>query len=268
MRARPCANVERHAFGDRTAIGASLRAWEPSPAFDKRLARARGLVFQNVRKHSPSRIACRSGEAVVLHHSLHVQIFDSNHLVFVYDPSRQLVQVVFAGAGDARVRACDQLAAFCAPTRSFLFAGRHPLFAFQVPLSLAKMARIVEFRAVAGDGEVRQPNIHTDCLAVSRDGELRQRMPDLRMREQTDQAELQAIADQSAERSACLRLAETVTDFLGRLRSSAGTLDVSERQRVLRLLVKDIHVGDDKIVIRHSIPLPTNRSQEPTQIFP
>jgi hypothetical protein len=66
------------------------------------------------------------------------------------------------------------------------------------------------------------------------------------------------IADQSAERTACLRLAETVTDFLARLRSSAGTLDVSERQRVLRLLVKDILVGDDKIVIRHSIPLPTN----------
>ena len=90
--------------------------------------------------------------------------------------------------------------------------------------------------------------------------ELRQRMPDLRMREQTDQAELQAIADQSAERTACLRLAETVTDFLARLRSSAGTLDVSERQRILRLLVKDILVGDDKIVIRHSIPLPTNPS--------
>jgi hypothetical protein len=42
---------------------------------------------------------------------------------------------------------------------------------------------------------------------------------------------------------ACLRLAETVTDFLARLRSLAGTLDVSERQHVLRLLVKHILVG-------------------------
>ena len=94
--------------------------------------------------------------------------------------------------------------------------------------------------------------------------ELRQRMPDLRMREQTSQAELQAIADQSAERTACLRLAETVADFLSRLRSSAGTLDVPERQRVVRLLVKEILVGDDKIVIRHSIPLPTNPSGGPS----
>ena len=87
-------------------------------------------------------------------------------------------------------------------------------------------------------------------------------MPDLRMREQTSEAELQAIADQSAERAACLRLAETVADFLSRLRSSAGTLNVPERQRVVRLLVKEIFVGDDKIVIRHSIPLPANPTPE------
>ena len=88
-------------------------------------------------------------------------------------------------------------------------------------------------------------------------------MPDLRMREQTSEAELQAIADQSAERAACLRLAETVADFLSRLRSSAGTLNVPERQRVVRLLVKEILVGDDKIVIRHSIPLPANPPEAP-----
>jgi site-specific DNA recombinase len=88
--------------------------------------------------------------------------------------------------------------------------------------------------------------------------ELRSRMPDLRGREQACLAELQAIEDQSKEREICLRLAESVTDFLARLRSSAQTLDIGERQRVLRLLVKEILVADDKIVIRHSIPLPAN----------
>ena len=87
--------------------------------------------------------------------------------------------------------------------------------------------------------------------------ELRERMPNLRRREQADNAELQAIVDQSADRAAYLRLAETLTTFLMRLRSSADVLDISERQRVLRLLVKDIIVGDDKIIIRHSIPLAT-----------
>src|SRR5437016_4299110 len=87
--------------------------------------------------------------------------------------------------------------------------------------------------------------------------ELRVRMPNLRRREQAANAELQAIVDQSVDRAAYLRLAETLTTFLTLLRSAANDLDISERQRVLRLLVKEILVGDDKITIRHSIPLPT-----------
>jgi site-specific DNA recombinase len=90
--------------------------------------------------------------------------------------------------------------------------------------------------------------------------ELRERMPNLRRREHATNAELQAIVDQSVDRATYLRLAETLTTFLARLRSSATVLDVSERQRVLRLLVKEILVGDDKITIRHCIPLPTGGS--------
>ena len=56
--------------------------------------------------------------------------------------------------------------------------------------------------------------------------ELRERMPQLRRRQQAGTAELQAIADQSVTRAAYLRLAETLNTFLARLRSSAGALDV------------------------------------------
>src|SRR6202022_2692414 len=90
--------------------------------------------------------------------------------------------------------------------------------------------------------------------------ELRRRMPELRRREYATRAELQLIADQTTDRTAYLRLAETLTAFLARLRSSAETLDIIERQRVVRLLVKEILVSDDRIVIRHSIPLPTGPS--------
>ncbi len=86
---------------------------------------------------------------------------------------------------------------------------------------------------------------------------LRHRMPELRRRENATRAELQSIAGQTTDRAAYLRLAETLTAFLARLRSSAETLDIIERQRVVRLLVKEILVSDDRIVIRHSIPLPT-----------
>jgi len=85
--------------------------------------------------------------------------------------------------------------------------------------------------------------------------QLRERMPALRQREQTLRAELQAIADRVTDRATFLRLAETLTTFLGRLRSAADTLDIIERQRIVRLVVKDILIGEDSIVIRHCIPV-------------
>jgi site-specific DNA recombinase len=88
--------------------------------------------------------------------------------------------------------------------------------------------------------------------------ELRNRMPELRQREQAMHAELQSIVTQTQERAAQLRLAETLSAFLSRLRSSANTLDVIERQRIVRLLVKEILVSDDAIIIRHSIPVTTS----------
>ena len=87
--------------------------------------------------------------------------------------------------------------------------------------------------------------------------QLRERMPALRQREQTLRAELQAIVDQTNDRAAFLRLVETLTAFLARLRSAAETLSVTERQRIVRLLVKDVLVGEDTITIRHSIPIPS-----------
>jgi site-specific DNA recombinase len=91
--------------------------------------------------------------------------------------------------------------------------------------------------------------------------QLRERMPVLRQRQQALSAELQAIADKTNDRAAFLRLAETLSAFLARLRSSAETLSVIERQKIVRLLVKDILVGEDTITIRHSIPIPSGPSQ-------
>src|SRR6476620_9389206 len=72
-------------------------------------------------------------------------------------------------------------------------------------------------------------------------------------------AERQAILDQAANRISFLRLAETLTAFLPRLRQSAETLEIAERQKVVRLLVKEVLVDNDTITIRHSI-----RAQPPT----
>ena len=91
--------------------------------------------------------------------------------------------------------------------------------------------------------------------------QLRERMPLLRQRERSIRTELQAIADQAADRAVFLRLAETLTSFLARLRTAAGTLNVAERQRIVRLVVKEVLIGVDTITIRHSIPIPSGPPQ-------
>jgi site-specific DNA recombinase len=91
--------------------------------------------------------------------------------------------------------------------------------------------------------------------------QLRERMPMLRQRQQALRAELQAIADRANDRATFLRLAETLTAFLMRLRSAAETLSVIERQKIVRLLIKEILVGEDTITIRHSIPIPSGSPQ-------
>ena len=87
--------------------------------------------------------------------------------------------------------------------------------------------------------------------------QLRERMPLLRQREQTLRQELNALVEQTRDRAAHLRLAETLSAFLTRLRASAETLDIVERQRIVRLLVKEVLVSDDTITIRHCIPVPS-----------
>ena len=82
-------------------------------------------------------------------------------------------------------------------------------------------------------------------------------MPLLRQREQTPRHELNALMEQTHDRAAHLRLAETLSAFLTRLRASAETLDILERQRIVRPLVKEVLVSDETIMIRHCIPVPS-----------
>ena len=95
--------------------------------------------------------------------------------------------------------------------------------------------------------------------------ELRQRMPELRRQEQAVHAEIQSVMNLARETETYLRLAESLNSFLARLRESADTLDVPERQRIVRLLVKDVLVDEDTITIRHSITIPHKpQSEDPT----
>ncbi len=90
--------------------------------------------------------------------------------------------------------------------------------------------------------------------------ELRARMPHLRARQANLRGQIDALDSQAADRDACLQLADNLESFLAKLTSTAAIASIPERQRVLRLLVKDVLVGPEKITIRHRIPAPGNSS--------
>ena len=86
--------------------------------------------------------------------------------------------------------------------------------------------------------------------------ELRSRMPALRKKESSLRSQLDILEARLFDREAYLKLAENLETFLGHLRTAADSSSIEDRQRVLRLIVKEVLVGPERIVIRHSIPTP------------
>jgi site-specific DNA recombinase len=93
--------------------------------------------------------------------------------------------------------------------------------------------------------------------------ELRTRMPDLRARETNLRNQITALEAQHADREHYLTLATDVQTFLTTLHHRADTATVEDRQRVLRLVVKDVLIGPDNITVRHRIPVVHRTAHEP-----
>ena len=98
--------------------------------------------------------------------------------------------------------------------------------------------------------------------------ELRARMPHLRAREANLRSQLDALDAQAADRDAYLKLADDLEGFLAQLRGNAATASIEDRQRVLRLLVKDVLIGPEKITIRHRIPARRDGTGSPAAATP
>jgi site-specific DNA recombinase len=87
-------------------------------------------------------------------------------------------------------------------------------------------------------------------------GQLRQRMPDLRRKQQTAEKELENARWQALASERTAQLEQSLESFVGRLRHSARCLSIPERQKIVRLLIKEIVVEiDSRITIRHCLPL-------------
>jgi site-specific DNA recombinase len=87
--------------------------------------------------------------------------------------------------------------------------------------------------------------------------ELRARSPELRKREATLRAELEALDTQLHDAETYLKLTETLDAFRARLSTNAEKLTIEQRQEIVRLVVREVLLGDDDVTVRHSIPIPT-----------
>jgi len=84
--------------------------------------------------------------------------------------------------------------------------------------------------------------------------ELRGRVHGLRKRNSALTLELQSIESRMVDEEMYLQLVGRIDDFLSRVRQSAESLNVLDRQKILRLVVKEVLVSGDTVTIKHSIP--------------
>ena len=87
--------------------------------------------------------------------------------------------------------------------------------------------------------------------------ELRARTPELRKRQATVRAQLDALDAELHDAESYLKLTETLDGFRARLTTNAESLTVQQRQQIIRLVVREVLIGEHDVTIRHSIPIPT-----------
>jgi site-specific DNA recombinase len=91
--------------------------------------------------------------------------------------------------------------------------------------------------------------------------DLRSRAPELRRRQAAIEKELEGVALQALEKTRLTQLNASMENFLAALQQSAKTLEIVERQKIVRLVIKQIIVNGDTLTIQHSIPI-SRGSQE------
>jgi site-specific DNA recombinase len=84
--------------------------------------------------------------------------------------------------------------------------------------------------------------------------QLRKRMPELQKRAKIAEKELENLRAHELALDQRLQLLD-VESFTSQVDENVNHMDIKEKKKILRLLVKEIVVGEDIIDIKHSIPL-------------
>jgi site-specific DNA recombinase len=85
--------------------------------------------------------------------------------------------------------------------------------------------------------------------------ELRNRTNELRKREKSLQAQLHSLEMAEAQEETYFRIVHSLKSFLARLNANRNSLSITEQQKVVRAVIKEVQIEGSRIHIVHSIPL-------------
>ncbi len=86
-------------------------------------------------------------------------------------------------------------------------------------------------------------------------------MPELQKRVNATEKELENLKNHELALDQRLQYLDAQS-FTSQLGANVNHLDIKEKKKILRLLVKEVIVGDDIIDIRHSIPLKEAKNEQ------
>jgi site-specific DNA recombinase len=98
--------------------------------------------------------------------------------------------------------------------------------------------------------------------------DLRKRSPEIKKKLGALEQEQKNLKVRAVEDKRWIEVSNSMETFLGRLNETAQTMTPVERQKLLRLLVKQITVGKDLITVHHSIPTGATRGSAELASYP
>ncbi|MDB6029836.1 MAG: invertase, partial [Verrucomicrobiales bacterium] len=98
--------------------------------------------------------------------------------------------------------------------------------------------------------------------------ELRKRSPDLQKRIEALNQEQKNLHLRAVEDQRWNQLSNSMECFLKRLNENIGKMTVAEKQKMLRMLIKQVTVGEELITIHHSIPLTASGGSPEPSSYP
>ncbi len=163
-RARPSSYVQRHLDHAMAATATGLAGRRPAIHDDRFAPVPPGLVLHLPPELAHAHVGDGASEVAVLHHPLHVQVFQGDDIGALHDSRGGLVQEVGAGGGDMGVNLGDADPLFRAPLAALLHPGQPALLALEVAQLALEVARVAGLPSVAGDRHVADAQIDADGL--------------------------------------------------------------------------------------------------------